>query len=227
MTSHALVAPPSSAATASRSPARTARTRTRPTRTCSPPRIDGLVARFGLQGERLGEVAAGAVLKHSRDFNLTRESVLGSRLAPTTPAYDVQQACGTGPGDGDPRREQDRARPDRVGHRRRRRHHLGRADRGQRGPARGAARRSTGPRRSAARLKALGGLRPGQLVPGHPAEQRAAHRPVDGRAPGDHHARVGHHPRGAGRARRRVAPATSPPPTTAASSTTWSPRSSA
>ena len=58
--------------------------------------IDGLVARFGLQDERLGEVAAGAVLKHSRDFNLTRESVLGSRLSPATPAYDVQQACGTG-----------------------------------------------------------------------------------------------------------------------------------
>lgn len=58
--------------------------------------LDGLVARFGLQDERLGEVAAGAVLKHSRDFNLTRESVLGSRLAPATPAYDVGQACGTG-----------------------------------------------------------------------------------------------------------------------------------
>jgi acetyl-CoA C-acetyltransferase len=58
--------------------------------------LDGLVARFGLVGERLGEVVAGAVLKHSRDFNLTRESVLGSRLDPHTPAYDVQQACGTG-----------------------------------------------------------------------------------------------------------------------------------
>lgn len=58
--------------------------------------LDGLVARFGLAGERLGEVAAGAVIKHSRDFNLTRESVLGSALAATTPAYDVQQACGTG-----------------------------------------------------------------------------------------------------------------------------------
>src|SRR5258705_359160 len=58
--------------------------------------IDGLVARFGLAGERLGEGAAGAVLKHSRDFNLTRESVLGSRLDARTPAYDVQQACGTG-----------------------------------------------------------------------------------------------------------------------------------
>ncbi len=58
--------------------------------------IDGLVTRYGLEGERLGEVVAGAVLKHSRDFNLTRESVLGSRLAPETPAYDIQQACDTG-----------------------------------------------------------------------------------------------------------------------------------
>ena len=58
--------------------------------------LDGLVARFGLQGERIGAVAAGAVLKHSRDFNLTREAVLGSALSPLTPAYDVQQACATG-----------------------------------------------------------------------------------------------------------------------------------
>ncbi len=58
--------------------------------------LDGLVSRFNLQDERLGEVAAGAVLKHSKDFNLARESVLGSRLSPETPAYDVQQACGTG-----------------------------------------------------------------------------------------------------------------------------------
>jgi acetyl-CoA C-acetyltransferase len=57
--------------------------------------LDGLVSRFGLQGERLGEVAAGGVLKRSRDFNLTRECVLGSALGPDTPAYDVQQACGT------------------------------------------------------------------------------------------------------------------------------------
>ncbi|GGR40916.1 acetyl-CoA C-acetyltransferase [Nocardioides luteus] len=58
--------------------------------------LDGLAARFGLEGERIGEVASGAVLKHSRDFNLTRESVLGSRLAPETAAVDLQQACGTG-----------------------------------------------------------------------------------------------------------------------------------
>jgi acetyl-CoA C-acetyltransferase len=58
--------------------------------------LDGLIARYGLAGRRIGEVVAGAVLKHSRDFNLTREVVLGSRLDPRTPAYDIQQACGTG-----------------------------------------------------------------------------------------------------------------------------------
>jgi len=58
--------------------------------------LDGLVARFGLQGERAGEVVAGAVLKHPRDFNLTRECVLGSALDHSSPAYDLQQACDTG-----------------------------------------------------------------------------------------------------------------------------------
>ena len=58
--------------------------------------LDGLVARFGLAGERLGEVAGGAVLKHSRDLNLTREAVLGSALSPQTPAFDLGQACATG-----------------------------------------------------------------------------------------------------------------------------------
>ncbi|MGE5408201.1 MAG: acetyl-CoA C-acetyltransferase [Syntrophothermus sp.] len=58
--------------------------------------LDGLIDRFALEGETLGEVAGGAVLKHSHDRDLTRESVLSTRLAPETPAYDVQQACGTG-----------------------------------------------------------------------------------------------------------------------------------
>lgn len=58
--------------------------------------LDGLVSRFELAGERPGEFVAGAVLKHARDFNLAREVVLGSRLAPQTPANDVQQACDTG-----------------------------------------------------------------------------------------------------------------------------------
>jgi acetyl-CoA C-acetyltransferase len=58
--------------------------------------LEGLVDRHTLTGEVMGEVAGGAVLKHSRDFNLTRECVLGSKLAHETPAYDVGQACGTG-----------------------------------------------------------------------------------------------------------------------------------
>ena len=58
--------------------------------------LEALISKFSLEDEVLGEVAAGGVLKHSRDFNLTRESVLGTRLNPHTPAYDLQQACGTG-----------------------------------------------------------------------------------------------------------------------------------
>jgi acetyl-CoA C-acetyltransferase len=58
--------------------------------------VDGLVARFGLEGQQLGLVAAGAVVKHSRDFNLVRETVLGSKLSPRTPGLDLQIACGTG-----------------------------------------------------------------------------------------------------------------------------------
>ena len=58
--------------------------------------LEALIAKYSLQDEVMGEVAAGGVLKHSRDFNLTRESVLGTRLNPHTPAYDLQQACGTG-----------------------------------------------------------------------------------------------------------------------------------
>lgn len=58
--------------------------------------LNGLVDRFNLQGVRVGEVVAGAVLKHSRDFNLTRECVLSTKLSPATSAYDIQQACGTG-----------------------------------------------------------------------------------------------------------------------------------
>ena len=58
--------------------------------------LAGLVERFDLGGEQLGAVIGGAVLKHSRDFNLMRECVLGTALSPYTPAFDLQQACGTG-----------------------------------------------------------------------------------------------------------------------------------
>lgn len=57
--------------------------------------LKGLVNRFQLQGECLGDVGGGAVLKHSQDYSLTRESVLDSGLAPETPAFDLTRACGT------------------------------------------------------------------------------------------------------------------------------------
>lgn len=58
--------------------------------------IQGLMERTKLKGERVGEVCAGAVMKHARDFNLVRESVLDTDLCATTPCTDLQQACGTG-----------------------------------------------------------------------------------------------------------------------------------
>ena len=57
--------------------------------------MKALIDKYGLQNEKIGEVAAGAVIKHSRDWNLARECTLGSGLDPTTPAYDLQRACGT------------------------------------------------------------------------------------------------------------------------------------
>jgi len=58
--------------------------------------LRAVVERYGLQGQRLDDVAAGAVMKHSNQWNLTRESVLGSGLAAETPGFDLQRACGTG-----------------------------------------------------------------------------------------------------------------------------------
>jgi acetyl-CoA C-acetyltransferase len=57
--------------------------------------LRSLVERYGLAGERLGDISLGAVIKHSRDWNLARESALSSELAPETPAFDLQRACGT------------------------------------------------------------------------------------------------------------------------------------
>src|SRR6202049_1559517 len=57
--------------------------------------LRAVAERYGLQGQRLDDVAAGAVLKHSSQWNLTRESVLGSGLAAATPGFALQRACGT------------------------------------------------------------------------------------------------------------------------------------
>ena len=143
--------------------------------------LDGLVARLGLAGERLGEVVAGAVLKHSADFNLTRETVLGSRLHPTTPAYDVQQACGTG-------LEATVLVANKIA--------LGQIDSGIAGGVDSASDApiavSEGLRQSllaanrakttAQRLKALAGIRPTQLIPAIPQNVE----PRTGRSMGEH-----------------------------------------
>jgi len=145
--------------------------------------LDGLVTRFGLAGESVGEVAAGAVLKHSRDFNLTRESVLGSELSSRTPCFDVQQACGTG-------LEAAILVANKIA--------LGQIDSGIAGGVDSASDApiavSDGLRRTLHassraktpldRLKAFGGLRPGHLMPQIP---RAA-EPRTGMSMGEHQA---------------------------------------
>ena len=57
--------------------------------------LGGLVDRFGLHGAHIDEVVGGAVVTHAKDWNLAREAVIGSALAPTTPAITMMQACGT------------------------------------------------------------------------------------------------------------------------------------
>ncbi|GAA2666460.1 acetyl-CoA C-acetyltransferase [Actinosynnema pretiosum subsp. pretiosum] len=143
--------------------------------------LDGLVARFGLAGERVGEVVGGAVLKHSRDFNLVRESVLGSALSPTTPATDLQQACGTG-------LQAVITVANKIA--------LGQVDSGIAGGVDTASDAPIGvneglrevllefnrARTTAARLRALGKLRPGHVVPDVPRNGE----PRTGRSMGEH-----------------------------------------
>ena len=171
--------------------------------------LDGLVERFCAARASASARSSPARCSSTRATATSRASrVLGSRLAPETPAYDVQQACGTGLETVDPRRQQDRARPDRRGHRGRRRHRLRRADRRSTRTCATSCSTSTGAKSLPARaLQALTRLRPGQIVPEIAAQRGAAHRPVDGRARGADGARLGRHARGAGRARRAQPPA--------------------
>jgi acetyl-CoA C-acetyltransferase len=147
--------------------------------------LDGLVARFGLQGERLGDVVAGAVLKHSRDFNLTRECVLGSTLDHSTPAHDVQQACDTS-----------LQAALAVGHK----IALGQIETGIAGGVdttsdapvalnedlRRVLMRANRTKSAAGRVKLLGHLRPGQIVPEIPRNAE----PRTGLSMGEHQART-------------------------------------
>jgi acetyl-CoA C-acetyltransferase len=150
--------------------------------------LDGLVARFGLQGERLGDVVAGAVLKHSRDFNLTRECVLGSSLDHATPAHDVQQACDTS-----------LQAALAVGHK----IALGQIDAGVAGGVdttsdapvalnedlRRVLMRASQAKSVTERVKLLGHLRPGQIVPDIPRNAE----PRTGLSMGEHQARTTAH----------------------------------
>ncbi len=164
------------------------------------------------------------MLKHSRDFNLTREAVLGSRLAPETPAYDLQQACDTGI-------QATIAVANKIA--------LGVIEVGIAG---GADTTSDAPiavnerlrkilleanraKTLQGRLAALAKVRPAHLAPSIPAEQRAAHRAVDGRVGGPDRAGVERRPRGAGRSWPSPRTSTWRRRTSAASSTTWSRRS--
>ena len=185
--------------------------------------LDGLVARFALQGEHIDEVVAGAVLKHARDFNLTREcrARLPARPRPPPPTTSSRRATpASRPRCSWPTRS--RSGQIDVGDRRRRRHDLRRAGRPQRGPAQGADGGSTAPRSPAERAKLIGKLRPGQIVPDIPRNAEPRTGLCDGRA-----RRASPRRSGASRARTRTsspppATATSPPPTSAASSTTSS-----
>ena len=57
--------------------------------------LQGLVDRYGLEGVHIDEVVGGAVVTHSRDWNIAREAVIGSKLAPSSPGITMMQACGT------------------------------------------------------------------------------------------------------------------------------------
>ena len=110
--------------------------------------LNGLVDKYNLKGVHIDEAIGGAVVSHSKDWNLAREAVLGTKLAPTTPGITIQQACGTSLQAASMHPGQDRHRRDRVRHRHGLRHHLGRADRVQAEvrapPGRGAERELDG-----------------------------------------------------------------------------------
>ena len=182
--------------------------------------IDGLVARFSLQGEQIDEVVAGAVLKHARDFNLTREAVLGSQLASTSPAYDIQQACDTG-------LEAAVLVANKIA--------LGQIDVGIAGGTDTASDAPVGlnedlrkvlmearrAKSAGQRAKLIGKLRPGQIVPDIPRNAE----PRTGLSMGEHAAITAKEWGVAARPRTsspRPATSASPPPTSAASSTTSS-----
>ena len=146
--------------------------------------LGGLVDRFDLAGEKLGAVIGGAVLKHSRDFNLMRECVLGSALSSYTPAFDMQQACGTG-------LQAAISAADGIAAGRYQVAAAGGVDTTSDAPiglGDNLRRTLLGLRRAKSNVAAAEAGRQAARQPRHrdPGEQRTAHRTVDGRAPGRH-----------------------------------------
>ena len=167
--------------------------------------LRALVEKFSLKNEKIGEVAAGAVIKHSKDWNLARESMLGAGIHPTTPAYDLQRACGTS-----------LSAVAQLGNR----IALGEIDSAIAG---GADSTSDIPLSYGRKMQQLFlksyrgrslvekarpwlGLRPGHFAARLAAHRRAAHRPVDGRALRGDGEGVEDRPARAGRARARQPP---------------------
>ena len=162
--------------------------------------LDGLVGALRPAGRARSARSSPAPCSSTAATSTSPASPCSARGShPTTPAYDVQQACDTGLQAAIARRQQDRPRPDRRRHRRRHRHHVRRADRPSTRTCARCCWRPTRAKSPAGRLKLLGRAAPGAPRARDPAQRRAAHRPVHGRARRPITARSG-----ASRARRRT-----------------------
>ena len=166
--------------------------------------LNGLVDKYSLKGVHIDEAIGGAVVTHSKDWNLAREAVLGTKLAPHHARH--HHACRpAAPACRRPsmHRGQDRHRRDRLRHRHGLRHDLGRADRVQAEvrapPGRGAAR----PSARSGKARRLQGLLARRAGAAAAQRRRAAHGPLHGPAHRADGAGVEDHPRGAGPARLR------------------------
>jgi acetyl-CoA C-acetyltransferase len=146
--------------------------------------LGALVEKYGLHGQQLGEVAMGAVIKHSSDWNLGREAALSSGLSPLTPGITLQRACGTSAGHRSSTVAGKIATgPDRFGHRRRLGHDVRRADRGQRQGACAIRLLDLNMARSfGQRLAAFKGFSPRELKPEFPG----VGEPRTGKSMGEH-----------------------------------------
>ena len=162
--------------------------------------LRAVVERFKLQGERLGDVAAGAVIKHTKDYNLVRESVLSSGLDPQTPGLDLQRACGTGLEAALDIGNKIALGTDRGRHRRRRGLHQRRAHRVSAFLSAVAAAQLPRPQPLAARGALVRPATEG-FPPRHARGRGAAHRPVDGTKHRDHGQALADQPHRAGPAR--------------------------